>query len=62
MIDSWDMNVMIVHKDMNIELHDYSWMFDCMIIWLSYAFIKSDFVLLQFVFMWLGMMLWYKHD
>ena len=22
-VDSWDMNVMIVHKDTNIELHDY---------------------------------------
>ena len=40
MIDSWDMNVMSVHKDMNIEWHDYSWMLGCMIIWLSYAFIN----------------------
>ena len=47
---------------MNIELNDSSWMLGCMIIWLSYAFIKSDFVLLQYVFLGLGMMLWYEHD
>ena len=58
----WMLGCMIVHKDINIELHSYSWMFDCMIIWLSYAFIKSDFVSLQSIFLGLGMMLWYKHD
>ena len=61
MIDSWDVNVMIVRKIKNIELHDYSWILGNMIIWLSYAFIKSGFSL-QTVFMGLGMMLWYKHD
>ena len=61
------------HKDMDIELHDYSWdmnvglhdwfmRYEYCAAWLfdyKYVFIKSDFASLQSIFLGLWMMLWY---
>ena len=83
--DIWMLEYMIVHKDMNIELHDYSWDMDliCMTfhkymnielhdyLWdmnvgihdylIITCFYKIRFCLIAYVFLGLGMMLWYKH-
>ena len=72
----WMLGCMIVHKDMNIELHDYSWdmnvglhnwfmRYECWNEWLfdyHMLFIKTYFISLQYVLVGLGMMLWYQHD